>query len=589
MKPIDFAWGSLQSITHKQPNEIKLLVDNIEYPALETDSVGYVVHLSAPQKHRDNLFRLHGMYFDNDQKGKASLWRMFRASVYHLCLHAITTDYRIYKGLSGSVSLANNLMFAISQVEDHVVRGHMRAKWPGLLLDTAYANHLSAQRFRSLNGEADGSTKLAANILAYSMTGKPLFSLGKERDQQLEVLHGNLLGVELAAQKYYSTHGLSITEPRSPSTNLEAKLTSARLEAARNATDFLERQSCDLAGIPSPPFADNHGSNDLFESSTQVVGDGVQGFDSVLKDACSEFALSLSNEEINESERSTEMEAQTILAEWEYSLTVMKRLVDLYKNIDTKTHFENFLFPNEDYSEFMRTRSKLIGPIRLILDRIRTVRFTVDESAGKESGYVDMPAAIQVVASKSARNDIFVQEENESRSEAWAILIDSSKSLETFRSEVQDITVCLTEVAKDLIPNPNSWACYAFNEKMYIVKDFSEIYGNAAKARIGGLSIGVKTYLPDAIRIAASRLKSATEDIKVMLIVSDGFPLGYEGIDEDLIETISRISKSGIQLIGMGIGSSSMKRHFRSNFAVTSPFDLMKNFVRTYIELSSSF
>ena len=56
-----------------------------------------------------------------------------------------------------------------------------------------------------------------------------------------------------------------------------------------------------------------------------------------------------------------------------------------------------------------------------------------------------------------------------------------------------------------------------------------------------------------------------------------------------LIETINKINKSGIQLIGMGIGSSSMKKYFRTNFDVTSPFDLMKNFVRTYIELSSSF
>ena len=115
MKPIDFAWGSLRSITQKQPTEIKLLVDDIEYPTLETDSVGFVVHLSAPQKHRDNLYRLHGMYYDNDKRGKSSLWRMFRASVYHLCLHAVTTDFAIYKSLSDSTRSMNNLMFAISQ------------------------------------------------------------------------------------------------------------------------------------------------------------------------------------------------------------------------------------------------------------------------------------------------------------------------------------------------------------------------------------------------------------------------------------------------------------------------------------------
>jgi len=122
-----------------------------------------------------------------------------------------------------------------------------------------------------------------------------------------------------------------------------------------------------------------------------------------------------------------------------------------------------------------------------------------------------------------------------------------------------------------------------------IIKDFSELYGNTVKGRIGGLSSGLKTYLPDAMRIAATRLQSAVEDVKVMLVVSDGFPLGYEGIDSDLIETVSKINQSGIQLVGMGIGSSTMKKYFKTNFAVNSPFDLMKNFVRTYIELASSF
>ena len=74
------------------------------------------------------------------------------------------------------------------------------------------------------------------------------------------------------------------------------------------------------------------------------------------------------------------------------------------------------------------------------------------------------------------------------------------------------------------------------------------------KSRIGGLGSGLKTYLPDALRLAANRLKTAQEEIKVLLVASDGFPLGYEGIDEDLVQAIQQINKSGIQLIGMGIG-----------------------------------
>jgi hypothetical protein len=506
--------------------------------------------------------------------------------VYHLCLHTVTTDYGIYKSLSDSARSMNNLMFAISQAEDYAVKGHMSARWRGLLLDTAYANYLSAQRFRNLSEESNRSTRIAANILAYSMTGKPLSSLGDKVDLQVRSLHRNLLEVESMAQEHYSRPSLQKSAQKTTNT---ADLASAKVAAVQKITDFLDNQCCDIVEIPSPPFADNHGPNHLFESMTEVVPERDEDFDSVLKNASAEFSLNLSKEEIVESERFTDAESQIAIGDWEYSLTIMKKLADLHKSLDPKTHFEGFLFPNEDYTEFVRARSRLIGPIRLVLDRLKMVKFTVDESQGKESGYVDVPIAIQVVASQSDRNDVFIQEENQLRSEAWAIIIDSSKSLETFRSEVRDVAVCLSEVAKDLIPNPHSWACYSFNENMYIIKDFSETYGNNEKARIGGLSSGLKTYLPDALRIAGSRLNSAVGDVKVMLVVSDGFPLGYEGIDADLIETINKINKSGIQLIGMGIGSSSMKKYFRTNFAVTSPFDLMKNFVKAYMELSGSF
>ena len=209
MKPIDFAWGSLRTITQKQPSEKKLLVDEIEYPTLGTDSIGFVIHLSSPQKHRDNLFRLHGMYFDNDKKGRASLWRMFKASVYHLCLHTVTSDYSIYKSISDSVSSTNNLLFAISQVEDHSLIGHMRSKWPGLLLDCIYANYLSARRFRNLEKENNRSTKIAANILSYSMTGKPLLPIGREVDKSLHSLYQSLLKVESASQQYHSSGAFS--------------------------------------------------------------------------------------------------------------------------------------------------------------------------------------------------------------------------------------------------------------------------------------------------------------------------------------------------------------------------------------------
>ena len=570
-------------------------MDEIEYPTLGTDPFGYVIHLSTPLKPRDNVYSLHGMYFDNDAHGKASMWRMFRASVYHLSLHANTTDYRVYRSVQNYTPSTNNLMFAISLVEDYAIRGHMKERWPGLLLDCAYASHMTKLRFKNPDEIEDPSMRIAANFLSYSLIGKPLLSLGKELDQQLASIHEYLLELEGSVQKYYAISPITknrngasseANENSSNSTTVVLGVDSKKINAARKIMDVFSGQSCYMAQIPSPPFADNHGPNDLFESSP-AAGDTVR-FDSILMDAAADYGLDLSPSSLSESEKQISIESQTILGDWEYGLTVQKRLAEIHKAADPKTHFENFLFPKEDYSEYVRTRAKLIGPIRLVLDQLRNVKSAMDETV-RESGQVDIPKAIQVVATDSGRNDVFQQEEPETKSEAWAIVIDSSKSLETFAREVREIGVCLAEVAKDLIPNHNAWACYSFNENLYIVKDFSEIYGMRTKSRIGGLESGLKTYLPDALRLAAARLKNAQAEVKVILVASDGFPLGYEGIDEELVETIQQLDRAGIVLIGMGVGSSSIKKFFRSNCQINSPFDLMRQFVKIYIELSGSF
>ena len=45
-------------------------------------------------------------------------------------------------------------------------------------------------------------------------------------------------------------------------------LASAKIMAVQKIIDFLDSQSCDIVEIPSPPFADNHGPNHLFESTS---------------------------------------------------------------------------------------------------------------------------------------------------------------------------------------------------------------------------------------------------------------------------------------------------------------------------------
>ncbi|MCL4517948.1 MAG: hypothetical protein M1587_01985 [Thaumarchaeota archaeon] len=582
MNPTEYAWSMVQAITQKHHNDIKLLVDEIDYPKLEQDSHGFVLRLSGPIRHSENLLKLQGMYFDNDQRGRLSLWRLYKASVSHLCAHAILTDYSIYKELVDRTSL-NNLMFSISMVEDYVLRGYMSARWPGLMFDTAYANHVSALRMKDVSKDPIFANKMAANLLSYMLIGRVFNQLGTEVDKEVESIHTLLLRLEATVRSASANFTDSSREPMQKTKIVEPKQKTAIVE--RMARLF-EKNNAQLSDIYTPPYTDSHGENELFGNLITV--ENIGGIDSMTW-ALKALSIQIPDAKMAQYEKSTSAEADTILGEWEFSLKSRERLVEMLRGLDPNTHFEHIVFPREDYSEFVRTRSKLIGPIKRVLDQLRMVKSTTDESQGKESGFIDTQAAIQVVASKSKRNDVFMQDEIDKKSESWAIVGDLSKSLETIQGEMRDVLVSLSEVAKELFPSSDSWACYAFNEDLHVIKDFSEAYNSTAKGRIGGLPSGLKTYLPDAIRIAGRRLAASPGDAKVLLVASDGFPLGYDGIEEDLIDTIEQVTKSGIILVGLGIGSEMTKQYFKTNCSITQPYDLMKYFVKTYMEISSLF
>jgi cobalamin biosynthesis protein CobT len=129
---------------------------------------------------------------------------------------------------------------------------------------------------------------------------------------------------------------------------------------------------------------------------------------------------------------------------------------------------------------------------------------------------------------------------------------------------------------------------YAFNNKFYIIKDFSERYDAHVRARIGGLTHGGFTYLPDAVLLAAKALTGRLEEARVLVVVSDFFPAGYEGAEEKLKENIKKIERMGIGIIGIGVNSTAVRRYIRTNCVVENPFDLMKKFTKAFIEYSTS-
>jgi hypothetical protein len=339
--------------------------------------------------------------------------------------------------------------------------------------------------------------------------------------------------------------------------------------------------------VPSLLYAESHGTNDLFYKERPPKEEEIQALlTETLQNTSSEFK---DEQKLKSALQSLDgSDANLALTAWLEREKSQIKILNSYRESGKETEFEDFSFPVEDYAEFQRRREILSSPIRRILHQLRLLKNISGEDFKQESGFVDLQEAIQVIASKSQRTDIFVREELQTREDAWSILIDASHSLNMFKGEVRGIALCLAEVAKMLILNQNSWGMYAFNNKFYIIKDFSEKYDARVRARIGGLTHGGFTFLPDAILLAAQALTRRLEEARVLVVVSDFFPTGYDDAEERLKDNIKKVERMGVGIIGIGVNSTAVKRYIRTYCVVEDPFDLMKKFTKAFIEYSAS-
>ncbi|MEM2202607.1 MAG: vWA domain-containing protein [Candidatus Bathyarchaeia archaeon] len=562
MNFFDFAWSAALQVTKKSYNELKVLLhDDLRYPYLGKDARGYVLHLIKPLRLNDNHVFFQGLKFDlQNPTHRKIIWYLFKASVYHLSLHALLSDFSIYshwaKGKQPSLST-----FAVSLVEDAVINKNLKQSFKWMLPEITYANVISYLRMKSAEELSnDISRVMALTLLNYNL-GKVKGALKDEALTEVEAITSILQNIQ-----------------ENPSVN-------DKIDCANKIYDALS-----LFGqafeVPSLLYTESHGTNDPFYKEKLPKENEIQNLlIEMLQKVDQEF---MDEQKLNSVLQSLDgSDANRALTAWLEREKAQIKILNGYRESGKDTEFEDFSFPVEDYAEFQRRREILSSPIRRILHQLRLLKNISGEDFKQESGFVDLQEAIQVIASKSQRTDIFVREELQTREDAWSILIDASHSLNMFKGEVRGIALCLAEVARMLILNQNSWGMYAFNNKFYVIKDFTEKYDARVRARIGGLTHGGFTFLPDAILLAAQALTRRLEEARVLVVVSDFYPTGYDDAEEKLKENIKKVERMGVGLIGIGVNSTAVKRYIRTHCVVESPFDLMKKFTKAFIEYSA--
>gem|GEM_PF-4025459 len=249
-------------------------------------------------------------------------------------------------------------------------------------------------------------------------------------------------------------------------------------------------------------------------------------------------------------------------------------------------NFNSVGFPVGDYVNYRRLIAELMPQIKSLVSQARMHRTYSSDDQSKESGNVDLPIAVQAVASQQARDDMFFRDDLIEKNESWTILVDSSQSIGSSTESLRALLVCLAEAAKDVLGATN-WAIYSFSDRLLCIKDFSEPFGDEVRARIGGLSPSGLSYIPDAIRAAGNLLSQNSMDRNYSILVSDGFATGYPGIEREFSISVTESARRGMDLAAVGLGSAKIKKVVRRSTYVNNPLAVVKEFMKIYSELSA--
>ena len=544
---------------------------SLEQPKFTLDKAGFTINLPVPRIIDEEKMCFLSYEFPRDQLGKIKVGRLFRASALHLTTHTLAPIS------SGKIALlASNGpildCFSESIVGDLFVNAYISALYPDRLPDIAYANSLAFARMKSVERIFSPATKIMAALLARFSIG--IVKGGVSFDEEKTI---NRLNMVLSALK--KTIFTSFSDK-------QVDLAAAMTEAAQKVAEGLEPYGPFLEA-PSLPYAEKIGACSVFvhrempsETETEII-----------------FRKSLENlgctrlvEGSMESYWKKEMDIEALQA---FDSEVHER--DREEKILLKlnpyaagTNFKSVSFPEEDYTQYLRTRTLLAGGSRRLLDSLRVAQDALDEDTGKEMGQLDLTSVIQAILSKKPATDVFFKDEYLSKSYAWCILFDASASMKVKAEFARALAIVVAETTKELLMDPGSWTMFAFSDRFYVLKDAAEAYTQKVRARIGGLKFEGLTYMPDAIRVGGQILAKRYDEQRFLLVISDGWPYGYENMSDALKESIESVQKKGIIVVGIGVETERMEDLFRLSSSVYSQKDLIKRFSKIYADASAS-
>jgi hypothetical protein len=563
---IDLAWAiSIQ----KDDTKVKITQDpNIDQPQLKADDLGFSIKLPTPKLLENSTLNFLSYNFDNNAAGKAIIGRLFRASIFHLSTHTLlpfSKDIVFPEKIDSNVSA-----FVKSLITDTCVNAYLQTNCPSSIIDTAYANALAFQKIKAPSRIYTASTRVMTSLLRRLWIDYPKITLNHEEDLQI-----NHIIIELTKLKRSFLDNLSNNKVESDKTfeNTYNQI----MELLDPLGPFLEAPSLRHTESSGPcSIYTDFSSNTLpfqeyFNSSLTLLGgtlQNVENIDQLWKPEQESEAIQAFNSDQYQKQRENK-----ILSKIEPYLAV--------------TQFKSVSFPEEDYTQYLRARSLVQGASRRLLDILRSSFNYLDEDPRQEMGQLDLAAVIQSLASNKPATDVFVLDEYLKPSFAWSLLFDVSSSMQVKGEYGRALAIAVAEAAKELMLDATSWTFFAFSDKIYVLKDSSESYSKRVRSRIGGLRFEGLTFIPDAIQVAGKMLAKRFEEQRCLIVISDGWPYGYDKMPEVLKKSVDTLTNKGVIVIGIGVETDQMGKYFQLHSSVYTQKDLINKFGSLYANASA--
>lgn len=562
----EYAWSLF---FEKDKFKTKLLIDpTFDQPILTRDEVGFVIVLPEPITHQEEeTISFLGYRFPTGSEGKLLVVRLFKACVFHLSAHVAVSDFEVYSDWEKQKD--NRLAkFSESLVEDTKVNAYILTRYPDKLSDIAFANSLAFKRARSLGRIWNPASRVMGALLMQLNMGVIKGDVRTKEWETVSQVMNQLTQLRGKFIEYFASNHFN-----------DDKMS---LRAADETYHALECYGPVLE-VPSLPHTEHLEHSILFPQYRVQPDNGAR---EVFSKCLATLGEDSTDAQRRIEQKAVEAEAFQVFDSLSREKGKEEKILSRYEALAFLTRFKSIGFPREDHTEFLRTRAATKSETRRLISSLMVGFDALDEDPRKMYGVLDLQEIIQVMASKNPRMDVFMRDENIGKSYAWVVLLDASRSMSPIADDARNLSICLAETAKELLIDSSSWGLYAFNDRFLILKDPTERYGSKTKARIGALRFEGLTYMPDALHLAGEFLKKRSENLRLVTILSDGWPYGYSKIDDALKETLKFLKKSGIVVIGIGVKTNRMENLFRTNCAVKEPRDLTKRFPNLFLEAS---